>query len=259
MDANTVEWMNAIFRWMHVVAGVLWIGLLYYFNWINGVFASKLDAETKQKVLPELLPRALYFFRWGAAYTWISGVLLLALVYYHGGTLMTEDDTARGMASLIGVGTFLVGAVIYDLMWKALQGNQPVGVVVSFVLVIGVMFGLTAMGLSGRAMYIHIGALFGTAMAMNVWMRIWPAQRKIIAAVKNGEKPDPAWGAIAGLRSKHNTYMSVPLIFIMISNHFPGMFGSDMGIWILAGVIAVGWLFTNWVYKKSKTDAPAFY
>ena len=223
------------------------------------MFASKLDAETKQKALPELLPRALYFFRWGAAYTWITGILLLMLIYYHGSGLMSEDEAARGTATMLGVAAFLGGAIVYDILWKILADKQQLGILLSFILVVAVTMGLQMMQVAGRALYIHIGALFGTAMAMNVWMRIWPAQRKIIAAIKAGDAPDPAWGAMAGLRSKHNTYMSVPLIFLMVSNHYPGIYGHDQSVWLLAGVVAVGWIFTYWVYKKSKTDAPASY
>jgi uncharacterized membrane protein len=263
MEGIGGEILEGFFRWMHVVAGVLWIGLLYYFNWINGVFASKLDGETKQKAMPELLPRALYFFRWGAAFTFISGILLLALVYYHGKQMGGDS----GMDTLVhGLVVVFAGAVVYDVMWKKLQGNQPLGVGISLVLVAAIAWYLSEKAnMPHRAAYIHIGALFGTCMAMNVWMRIWPAQRKIIAGIKSGEPADPSHGAMAGLRSKHNTYMSVPLIFLMISNHYPLLItkktegGTNLGWIILVVVVAVGWLFTNWVYKKSKTDAPAQY
>jgi len=257
-----MELVNALFRWVHVVAGVLWIGLLYFFNWINGPFGKTLDAETKQKVLPELLPRTLYFFRWGAAYTWITGIGLLGLVYYMGGT-MVEGDADAGMATMIGVGSFLIGALVYDLLWKSpLGNNETVGVVVSFGLLVALLVGWNmATDMSPRAQFIHVGALFGTAMAWNVWFRIWPAQRIIIAGIKSGEAADPAHGKLAGLRSKHNTYMSVPLIYIMISNHYPGMygFGDDMGWVLLSVVVALGWFVTWLIYNKSRTDAPAQY
>jgi uncharacterized membrane protein len=262
MDAQTTELLNALFRWIHVVAGVLWIGLLYFFNWVNGPFGKTLDAETKQKALPELLPRTLYFFRWGAAYTWISGVLLLGIVYYMGGP-MVEGDADASQATAIAAASFIVGALIYDVLWKSpLGNNEAAAVVVSFVLLVGLMFAwATLTDISPRAQFIHVGALFGTAMAWNVWVRIWPAQRKIIAGIKSGTPADPSNGKVAGLRSKHNTYMSVPLIFIMISSHFPSVLGfnGDQGWVLLSAVIVVGWLFTWWVYKKSRTDAPAFY
>jgi uncharacterized membrane protein len=265
MDGYMGEVLDSLFRWAHVVVGVLWIGLLYYFNWVNGVFAKQLDAETKQKAMPELLPRVLYFFRWGAAFTWITGLLLLALVYYHG-KQMTGGGPEESKMLMIGVATFLGGAVIYDVMWKKFQDNEQMGVIISYILVVAILYVLSEhTQMAKRAIWIHLGALFGTCMAMNVWMRIWPAQRKIIAGIKSGEAADPSHGKLAGLRSKHNTYMSVPLIFIMLVQHHATHMdkateeGTNLGWIILSGVVAIGWLATNWVYKKSRTDAPAQY
>jgi len=265
MEGLAGEIIEGLFRWVHVVAGVLWIGILYFFNWVNGPFAAKLDAETKQKALPELLPRALYFFRWGAAFTWITGIGLLGIVYYMQDVMF---DGAPNSSNGAGLGisfalAIVIGPMIYDLLWKSgLAKNQTVGVIVSFVLLIAAMAGMQyGLGLGGRALFIHVGALFGTAMAMNVWMRIWPAQKKIIASIKAGEAPDADLKGLAGLRSKHNTYMSVPLIFIMVSNHYPGLFGFGDGQgWILLAVfVAVSWWICNMIYKHSKGEAPAQY
>ena len=269
-------WLEAIFRWVHVVAGVTWIGLLYFFNWINGNVAKQLDAETKQKVLPELLPRTLYFFRWGAAYTWITGVLLLGLVYYMsdgvGNPFMAQnvndasqaalDNASRARSANIGIAfgaIVLGGTVVYDLLWKMLQDKKEVALGISFILLLGVMSVMdNVMGVESRGLYIHVGALFGTCMAMNVWMRIWPAQRKIITAIKAGDAPEPGWGALAGLRSKHNTYMSVPLIYIMISQHHPQ--AQEEGSWmVLAGLIVVSWAIVFWIYKKAAKPEVAAY
>ena len=262
--------IEGLFRWFHVIAGVLWIGLLYYFNWVNGVFASKLDGDTKQKALPELLPRALYFFRWGAAYTWITGILLMGMVFtMHKENMVSATGVAgdelaalQGKAVMVGWILVFVGAIVYDLLWKAVfQSKQAIGVAVSFVAVVALMYVLSEnFQFSSRAMFIHIAAMFGTAMAMNVWMRIWPAQRKIITAIKNGDAPDGSWGAMAGLRSKHNTYMSVPLIYMMLNAHTTVGLPAGIPDWAtLAIVVAVSWVFVKWVYKKSKTDAPASY
>jgi uncharacterized membrane protein len=111
--------------------------------------------------------------------------------------------------------------------------------------------------MSGRALFIHVGAIFGTIMAANVWMRIWPNQRKIITATKAGQPPPDGAPALAGLRSKHNTYMSVPLIFFMISNHFPTIYGSDLRWAFAAAFIALGWGTTKFLYNKSGTPATA--
>ncbi|MEZ4270310.1 MAG: urate hydroxylase PuuD [Myxococcota bacterium] len=259
MDPTISEWLNLIFRWVHVVAGIMWIGLLYFFNFINGHVAATFDADAKKKVVPELMPRTLYWFRWGAAYTWITGVLLLGIVYYMGGIMVDADSTMSvGAATGIGLGLLVVAWAIYDTLWKAMAKNEMAAVIISYALTVGVAFALTNL-FSGRAAYIHVGAMFGTLMAGNVWMRIWPAQRRIIAATKAGTAPDANDGAIAKLRSKHNTYMSVPLVFMMLSNHFPSTFGSTMNWVILAVMIAAGWAATKFLYNKGGSEAPKFF
>ncbi len=261
----TSEWIEPLFRWIHVVAGVLWIGLLYFFNWVNGPFAKTLDAETRPKVVPELMPRALFFFRFGAAYTWVTGFLLLGIVYYgHNHALMVDagNEAHAKMAMILGLAAWISGWLIYDMVWKALQKNEKAGVAVSFVLLAVYVLVLNYLGhLGGRALFIHIGALFGTTMAFNVWMRIWPSQRKIIAAVKAGQAPDPAVVALAGLRSKHNTYMSVPLVFMMLNVHALQYiaFQDKLGWVMLLVVVLVGWFAVKGIYQKSAGPGPKTY
>jgi uncharacterized membrane protein len=131
------------------------------------------------------------------------------------------------------------------------------GAAISFVLAVGLAFGLSRI-YSGRAVYIHMGAILGTIMFLNVWMRIWPNQRRIINAIKEGKAPDPAWAATAGLRSKHNTYMSMPLIFFMLTQHATNLYGysSAMSVAAVAGIILVGWLIARLCFAKSATEAP---
>jgi uncharacterized membrane protein len=255
MDSNVSEWLNLIFRWIHVLAGVMWIGHLWFFNFVNAQLAKTYDADSKKKVLPELMPRALYWFRWGAAYTFISGILLLFLLYWFGG-FMGEIGMGAHAVGGIGLVAIIVGFVVYDLLWKNLK-NEMAGAAISFVLTAAFVFGMSRI-MGGRAMFIHVGGLFGTIMAANVWMRIWPSQRKIIAGVKGtAPAPDASVPALAGLRSKHNTYMSVPLIFFMVSNHFTTVYGSDLA-WLWALIfIAVGWGVTKFLYNKSASPAPA--
>ncbi|MCW5828797.1 MAG: urate hydroxylase PuuD [Deltaproteobacteria bacterium] len=260
MGAHT--WAEAFFRWIHVVAGVLWIGHLYFFNWVNGPLQKVLDGETKKKVNPELLPRALYFFRWGAAFTWVTGILLIMMVYYmYPSAMMVTEGGNAGVAIAAGAAVVLVLPFAYDAIWKTgLAKNEEMLVVITYVIVVGIMAGLTyGLGMPGRAIYIHIGSMFGTSMAFNVWFRIWPNQRKIIAAVKEGTPPDAALVALAGLRSKHNTYMSVPLIFAMISNHYPNMYGGQLAwVWMTV-VIGLAWAITKHLYTISgKPAASAF-
>ena len=258
MDGQVSEWMNLIFRWLHVIAGVMWIGHLWFFNFVNAQLVKTYDADSKKKVLPELMPRALYWFRWGAMYTWITGILLLGVVYYMGHiTSRNEDSLGTGLAAVIGIGTAVVAFFIYDVLWKGpFAKNEMAGGVVSFVLILAVAFGLQRV-FTGRAMFTHIGSMLGTIMAMNVWMRIWPSQRQIIGGVKGtSPAPDAAVPALAGLRSKHNTYMSIPLLFLMVSNHF-SIIGRDDGWAIVGGFVLAGWGITKLMFVKSAEAAPA--
>jgi len=253
-----MEALEPLLRWIHVVAGITWIGHLYFFNWVNGPLQAKLDGPTKKIIVPELMPRALYWFRWGAAYTWFTGFLLLGLVYYMGDQALAQGyGWSAGTGIMIAV-TFL-GFFIYDALWKtSLANNLRAATIVSFVLlsVIVALFVYLA-HFSYRGTLIHTGALFGTIMAMNVWMRIWPAQKKIISAVKAGTPPDAAIVKIAGLRSRHNTYMSVPLVWAMIGQHTTYFAGGNLGIpsdlywvaWLV--IIIIGWHIVFQCYKKA--------
>ena len=244
------------FRWAHVVAGVLWIGVLYFFNWINGAFAATMDADTKKKVVPELMPRALFWFRWGAAWTWITGVALLFVMYYvptspnFYGPLSENAGTNPEVTTwAIPFAALFVGFILYDQIFKNLPHN--VGVILWGGIALGYGYLLNGvLEASGRATLIHIGGLFGTAMAANVWMRIWPAQKRIITATKEGNAPDPADPALAGLRSKHNTYMSVPLLLFMVAVNQPSITGSDNVLLWAAVTLVVGFVATFAIYKK---------
>src|SRR5258705_9536664 len=236
---EATEALQALLRWIHIVAGIIWIGLLYFFNFVNAGFAATMDGPTKQKVVPELMPRALYWFRWGAAWTWITGVLLLLLVFYHGQIVYDGSGTWNALGLAMVAVTFLAFAV-YDPLAKmefAKNNKQMAGV--GFVLVIVVVLGYVMAGFSYRAYVIHLGALFGTLMAANVWMRIWPAQRQIITAIRDGQAPPADKVALAGQRSRHNTYMSVPLVWMMINSHTTVPFATSV-VYLLA-VVGIGW------------------
>lgn len=250
------EWLNLIFRWVHVIAGVFWIGHLYFFNFVNAQVAKTYDADSKKKVVPELMPRALYWFRWGAIWTWVTGVLLLGMVYYMGGALVDADSTMTpGVGAVIGLVSLFVGFGLYDALWKSpLAKNGQVGAVVSLVLLAAMSWGLACV-FSPRAVFIHVGAILGTIMAANVWMRIWPSQRKIIAAIKAGQAPDAALVALAGLRSRHNTFMSIPLLFLMVSNHYPTVFAMDYAWATAVGFVIAGFGIAMWLFKLSASPS----
>src|SRR5262249_32081026 len=191
------------------------------------------------------LSRKLHWFRWEAATTWLSGFALLIVVYYIGGGALIDRDIADislGTAIGIGVGTLIVGWLIYDvLMISPVVRSEKLFALIAYVLIVGTAFGLTRV-LSGRAAYIHVGAMFGTIMAANVWMRILPAQRKMIEAIKSGNKPDEKLAAQAKLRSKQNTFMAVPVVFLMISNHFGGNTTGGYDSIHPAVLVPVGWI-----------------
>lgn len=250
-----MDLLNALFRWLHILAGIIWIGMLYFFNFVNGPLQGTLDGDTKKKVNPELLPRALWWFRWGAAWTWVTGVLLLMLVFYHGG-LMFDGDGRWTAGAGVMVAFVFVAPFLYDALHKSPLGKDPKTFgAVAFVLA-GITIALMALwgGFSYRAYNIHLAATFGTIMAFNVWFRIWPAQQKIITAVKAGTPPDAALVALAGARSRHNTYMSVPLVWGMINQHtttvnigIPGQYG--FALYLVVTLVA--WHLVWQLYKRA--------
>jgi uncharacterized membrane protein len=250
MDVNYI--LQSILRWAHIVAGIVWIGHLYFFNWVNGPLQAVLDGDTKKKVNPELLPRALFWFRWGAAWTWVTGVLLLLLVFYHGG-IMFDGLQGWTVGAIIMVLVSFIAPFIYDALVKMepLKDMRTLFVVGLVLTAIVELLFVYVGTFSYRAMVIHTGGMFGTIMAFNVWFRIWPAQQKIITAVKEGAAPDAALVALAGSRSRHNTYLSVPLVWTMINSHTVVPFASGPAwLWLLL-MVAIGWWFVTMFYRQS--------
>jgi len=266
------EWLNLILRWIHVFAGIMWVGTTYYFTWLDARLTEEEKAVrntgesaqiwmvhsggfyvVEKRKVPDLVSRTLHWFRWEAGTTWLSGFALLVLVYYIGGGALVDmdvSDISVGAAIGIGIGVLVVGWIVYDLMMLSpLRKNEKAFVVIAYLMIVGVIYGLTRV-FSGRAAYIHAGALLGTIMAANVWMRILPAQKKMIAALNAGQKPDDALSAQAKLRSKQNTFMAVPVVFIMISNHFPGVAYGDQYNWaVLAVLILLGWVAAKFIRR----------
>ena len=266
------EWLNLILRWIHVFAGIMWVGTTYYFTWLDARLSEEEKAvantgETAQiwmvhsggfyvvekRKVPDLVSRTLHWFRWEAGTTWLSGFALLVLVYYIGGGALVDADVSDiSVAAAIGmgIGVLIVGWIVYDLMMLSpLRKNEKAFAVIAYLMIVGVTYGLTRV-FSGRAAYIHVGALFGTIMAANVWMRILPAQKKMIATLNAGQKPDDALSAQAKLRSKQNTFMAVPVVFIMISNHFPSVAYGDQYNWaVLPVLILLGWVAAKFIRR----------
>jgi len=273
MPPAVSEWSNLILRWIHVLAGIFWIGQTYYFTKLEGRMA--LDEETarnsgrlpqvwlvhsgsfsmvEKQSSPKSVPAKFYWFRWEALITWISGFLLLGLLYYSGGLLLDDSvsNIGMGMGVAIGLGTLLVGFSVYEGIWMSPLGRKPLlAGMICYLVVVALAYGLTHL-ISGRAAYIHIGALFGTIMAANVWMRILPATRKMLNALREGKSVDLKLAERAKWRTIHNTYMTVPLIFLMISNHFPtATYGANYNWLILSVLVLAGGVSAKFIYKAS--------
>ena len=270
MSFDIVEWLHVALRWAHVFAGILWVGTTYYFTWLDARLTEEEKAAlntgnaaqvwmvhsggfyvVERRKTPDLVSRTLHWFRWEAGITWLSGFALLILLYYLGGGLLLEPESnlSVSVAVAIGIGIIVGCGVIYDLMMASpLSRHEKLFAAIAYVLIVGLSFGLTRV-FSGRAAYIHLGAIFGTIMAANVWMHILPSQRRMIAALKEGRKPDERLSARAKLRSKQNTFMAVPVVFIMISNHFPGNATYGYNWLILSAMVLVGWIAAKFIRR----------
>ena len=257
-----LEWVELVARWTHVIAGVAWIGTSFYFNWLNDRLAPPGRGEPglvgelwsvhgggfyramKYDTVPGATLPELHWFKWEAYLTWISGASLLVLVYYLGaGTYMVDPGAARiaPLAAVgIGVGTLAAGWLVYDRLCRTRLAARGVAfTTLGLLLVTAVSYGLLQV-LGSRAAYLHVGAMLGTIMAANVFFVIIPAHVELVRAVEAGRAPDPAIGAHAALRSRHNSYFTLPVLFTMVSNHYPFTYGHPLAWAILAGLFVIG-------------------
>ena len=276
MDAHLTEWLNLGIRWIHMIVGIAWIGASFYFVWLENNLNRSNPREglsgdlwaihgggiyhlEKYKLAPPQMPENLHWFKWEAYTTWLSGVALLMVVYYLNPSLylvLPGSGMSPATAVAIGFGSLIVGWFIYDLLCDSPLGKKPVLLgVVLFVLVIAACWGYSQI-FSGRAAYIHTGALIGTIMVGNVFRIIMPAQRALVAAIEQNRTPDPLLPAKGLLRSRHNNYFTLPVLFIMISNHFPSTYGSQYNWLILAALGALSVLARH--YFNTRHDSNRF-
>lgn len=271
---QVLEWLSLCLRWLHIVAGAAWIGTSFYFNWLNNnirppevpedrvkgelwsVHGGHFYRVVKYTVAPERLPRTLHWFKWEAYTTWLSGFALLTVVYYVDADLYLVDPSVRGpsapVAIAIGIGALLVGWIVYDLLCKSPLIEHPVPfVLVGFALATGAAYGLTQV-FGSRAAYIHVGALLGTIMAANVFRVIIPNQRVAVRAMEEGREPEAKPGIDAARRSLHNNYLTLPVLFIMVSNHYPFTFGHEWNWAILAAISLIGAGVRHWFNLRGK-------
>jgi uncharacterized membrane protein len=264
MDAHLVEFLSLLLRWLHVIAGVAWIGASFYFIWLDNSLEPPPPGSEKAKRgvagdlwavhgggfynpqkyagAPPAMPERLHWFKWEAYTTWLSGTALLVVVYWmRAQTMMVDPRIARiepWQAIGIGIASMTVSWVVYDGLCRSRLGRHEawLGVIVfAWLMLLAWGLGRT---LGGRAAYIHVGTAIGTIMVANVFFVIIPGQRRMVAALDAGATPDPRDGQRGKQRSVHNNYFTLPVLFIMISNHYASTYGHRQA-WAVLGLIAV--------------------
>ena len=256
-----LEWLNLAFRFFHVVAAIAWIGASFYFIWLDlslreppkwktdqgvkgdlwAIHGGGIYEVAKYSLRPQVMPQKLHWFKWEAYSTWLSGTGLLILMYYlQAQTYLVGYNTliqSPGLAVVASI-SFLLGAqLIYELLLRTSLVKNGLAFALVLLLLIGAASYLAHCLFSPRAAYLHIGAMIATWMAGNVFWGIMPAQRKFIAAVTNNETPDTCAMAFAKLRSTHNNYLTLPVVFCMLSNHYPFIYGHEYA-WL--ALVAIG-------------------
>ena len=234
----STELPHLLFRWIHVLAAVMWIGQL----WSLALVLRLTPDRALDPALVALALRAHAYHRWSATLTWATGFPLLGIVYYGGGAL-TSVDQSLGRASIAGLAVLFGAFPVYDAVWRLLGRHRLAAVFVSLALFTTAAAGLHRV-MTGRAVFIHLGAMLGTIMLANVWQRIWPVERRRLMTTTPGEPSSTALVGDAALRLRHNAALAVAVILFMVSNHFPLVYG-HAAEWLLApGFVVLGWLVT---------------
>ena len=280
MEGYVVEWLSLLGRWTHFVTGVAWIGASFYFVWLDNHLEKPTDAAaTERGVGGELwavhgggfynaqkytngvpsMPGNLHWFKWEAYTTLITGVFLLALLYWYQAEIYTIDpgvmDLSKPAAISLGILTLVGGWLGYDALcrsWLGAEENRMAGILVVALTVIA--FALCHV-FSGRGAYMHFGAMLGTIMVANVFFVIMPGQRAMVAATEAGEQPDPSHGTRAKQRSVHNTYFTLPVLFVMISNHYSMLWGHEYN-WLLLIAMSVAGALIRVHFVKAHFGRP---
>jgi uncharacterized membrane protein len=278
MDTYWIDFLGLLVRWLHLIAGIAWIGSSFYFIWLDrslerpapgspeakkgvggelwAVHGGGFYNPQKYLVAPAQLPEKLHWFKWEAYTTWLSGTALLALVYWlKAGTMMVDQNVAvlsAVQAVGIGIGSMVASWIIYDLLCKSPLGrNDAVLGVIVYGLLVALGWGL-AHWLGGRAAYIQAGACLGTIMAANVFFVIIPGQKRMVDAMRAGQEPNPLDGRRGKQRSVHNNYFTLPVLFIMISNHYAATYAHGYNWVVLALIAAAGVLIRHFFNLRHK-------
>jgi uncharacterized membrane protein len=262
------EWLSFAVRWTHVITAIAWIGSSFYFIALDlglrktpslpplahgeewQVHGGGFYHIQKYLVAPDFLPEHLTWFKWESYFTWLSGFMLLIVVYYFGADLFLIDrhvlDVPNWAGILISLGSIVIGWYIYDLLCKSPVGNSTGGLMLALFVVLTAMSFIYTLLFTGRAAMLHMGAFTATIMAANVAMIIIPNQKIVVADLKAGRVPDAKYGKVAKQRSLHNNYLTLPVIFFMLSSHYPLAFGTKWN-WIIASLIFLeGAIIRHW-------------
>jgi len=275
MMIDWAEWLNLAIRWFHLTAGIAWIGSSFYFVWLDNHLVPPKSGEAsgevwsvhgggfyhkqKYQVAPSQMPEDLHWFKWEAYTTWVTGFLLLALVYWVGAASFLIDPAKAALtplqASGIGAAVLVGGWLVYDGLCRSPLGrdDRPLGAA-WFAVLVAAAFGLDQV-FSARGAYLHVGAMIGTAMVGNVFFVIIPNQRKVVAALVKGEVPDPALGKAAKSRSLHNNYMTLPVLFVMISHHYAMTFGAARP-WLVLALLGLTGVAVRHVFNLRHRGQP---
>lgn len=274
MELDITPWINLAIRWLHFITGIAWIGSSFYFVWLDNhleepkekkkgmsgelwsVHGGGFYHKQKYAVAPEQMPDNLHWFKWEAYFTWMSGFALLAIIYYLGADLFLIDRAKMDLSQLEAIGislAFLIGGWgFYDTLCRSPIGsNNRLTGIIWFASLVAAAYALTHI-FSDRAAFIHVGAIVGTAMAANVFMVIIPNQKKIVASLTAGEEPDPKLGQIGKQRSLHNNYMTLPVLLLMVSNHYPMTFSNPYNWVVIAGLGLVGVMVRHFFNLRHK-------
>ncbi len=263
---HVLDWLSLLLRWGHFIVGVAWIGASFYFNWLENRLERITTEDSdvagnlwaihgggfyhlkKYKLAPEQLPKHLHWFKWEAYMTWVTGFCLLCVVYYlnaeayliEGG----EQSINPNLGILIGLSALVVSWAVYDLLCKSALINRPLVLAVLLFLYFSLLTYILDHFLSGRATFIHVGAAIGTIMVANVFFVIIPSQKELVSAVTQGRELQAKMAKNALLRSRHNNYLTLPVLFIMISSHYPFTYGHSLP-WLVLATLSLAGVFVR--------------
>jgi len=280
MDAYLLDWVNLLLRWAHLIVGIAWIGASFYFVMLDNSLTAPKKAEDAQRGVHgelwavhgggfycsqkfltgpkgEPLSDNLHWSKWEAYSTWITGMALLALIYWVGASTHLVDARVMALspmtAVLVSIGFLGLGWVVYDVLCRNLVGRDGLLALLVFVFVMLCNYGLHQI-FSARGAYIHVGAMLGTMMAANVFFHIIPGQKRMVEQIRAGQPVDSQPGIIGKQRSVHNTYFTLPVLFIMISNHYPMTYSHKYGWLVLAIIMLAGVLIRQFFVLRHRGE-----